>query len=73
MLPNHLGNPPAPLLGTKNCCAPDSHSWVWVVVLETLAASLTPQILLFQDEEDKTPHLLLPPPPNWGFWEILSL
>lgn len=55
MLPSHRGNPPAPLLGTKSCCASDHHAWVWVMVLETLAASLTLQILLFQDEEDKTP------------------
>lgn len=55
MLPSHRGNPPAPLLGTKSCCASDHHAWVWVVVLETLAASSMLQILLFQDEEAKTP------------------
>lgn len=72
-MPNQLENPPAPL-GSKNCCASHHHARVWVVVvLETLAASLTLQILLFQEEEDKTPHLLFPPAPNWGFWEVFSL
>lgn len=73
MLPKQLENPPAPP-GSENCCASHHHARAWVgVVLATLAAPLTLQILLFQDEEDRTPHLLFPPPPNWGFWDVFSL